>query len=208
GWHYFLADLYDSHDNESDADAAINVWNVAYLEYLTRLFSDPYNKRALVNYLGWLIVDSLGSIAFRHQPDFYRTGADVVSTRNTVETCARLAIKMAPATSARIVFQASVYRRARAYILRIASELRETFLGQLRWLDWMDKETKDIARRKIQAMKIEISDGVTLQDRVVELWHAEMPFVEIEQRLRQSLKAESLEFLLRNETGDECKGHG
>ncbi|KAL3231972.1 hypothetical protein MRX96_023135, partial [Rhipicephalus microplus] len=76
------------------------------------------NGRALVNYLGWIIVDSLSGTAFRHQPDIYRTGAEVVSPRNTVETCARLAIKMAPATSARIVFHAEVYRRACVSLLR------------------------------------------------------------------------------------------
>ncbi|KAH7984793.1 hypothetical protein HPB49_025734 [Dermacentor silvarum] len=138
-WYYFLADFYGDGDNYSVRDAAVNIWNVAYLEYLTRLFSDPYNKqvflpsqeRALVNYLGWLIVDDLGHIAFRHQPDFHRTGADVISTRNTVETCARLAMKMAPATSARIVFEATSYRRA-----------------------------------SIKAMKIEISDGTTSDDGV------------------------------------------
>ncbi|XP_075539901.1 neprilysin-11-like [Dermacentor variabilis] len=207
-WHYFLADFYGDRDNYSVRDAAVNIWNMAYLEYLTRLFSDPYNKRALVNYLGWLMVDSLGHIAFKHQPNFYHTGGDVISTRNTVETCARLAMKMAPATSARIVFQATSYRRACVYVLRIAHELRETFLGQVRWLGWMDRETKEVAMRKIKAMKIEISDGETSDDGVVDVWHDDFPFAGIELNFRRNATAKLLKWLLRNDTGDDCKGHG
>ncbi|EEC18155.1 hypothetical protein IscW_ISCW023737 [Ixodes scapularis] len=141
-----------SHQTMSDPGSqVVTIWDKKYLHCINRLFKVEFNIRAVVNYLGWIIVERLGFLSYLRQFDAHRrTVYGYSDPTDVAETCTELVVQLAPQHSASLVFDAEENRALIDYVHWITQELLESFIFQVEQVDWMDKETKLKARRKVR----------------------------------------------------------
>ncbi|CAN7946537.1 unnamed protein product, partial [Ixodes hexagonus] len=89
----------------------VTIWDHRYLHCINRFFEDEFNVRAVVNYLGWIIVELLGFVSYQRQLEAHRMRVYGYSNlSDVVETCGELAVKLAPSYCATLVFNAKENR--------------------------------------------------------------------------------------------------
>ncbi|CAN7985831.1 unnamed protein product [Ixodes pacificus] len=101
-----------SHRNMSEPGSqVVTIWDKKYLHCINRLFKVEFNVRAVVNYLGWIIVERLGFLSYQRQLDAHRrTVYGYTDPTNVAETCSELVVQLAPQYSASLVFDAEKNR--------------------------------------------------------------------------------------------------
>ncbi|XP_040079729.1 uncharacterized protein LOC115317410 [Ixodes scapularis] len=170
-----------SHQTMSNPGSqVVTIWDKKYLHCINRLFKVEFNVRAVVNYLGWIIVERLGFLSYLHQFDAHRrTVYGYTDPTDVAETCTELVVQLAPQHSASLVFDAEENRALIDYVHWITQELLESFIFQVEQVDWMDKETKLKARRKIEKTTVIVNSGDERSDDFLASWDDGQDFVNI-----------------------------
>ncbi|XP_077534487.1 neprilysin-1-like [Haemaphysalis longicornis] len=160
-WTYFLNLILRDVGVSMDLNDHVVVTNPIYLKRLSRLLKHVPSS-VVANYVGWRIVQEMGPHAvgrfrqarFRFDRYRYLMKEDVQVPRE----CVRLSARFLRFAVGRLYFDRRVTKPVRRFkaVHDVAEEVRDAFDVLIDMSDWMNPETKALAREKLHRLQLHI----------------------------------------------------
>lgn len=165
-WLKYFNDILPEESQLTSEDTIVS-FNVDFFESLeSLLYVTP--KTVIANYVMWRVAmssaDFLSNPLRNLQHEFHKvlTGKDARDAR--WQECVAIVLEHYPHALGALYVREHFKEESKAMVLEMVSHIKHEFAENLKTLDWMDEETREIAMAKLDAMKAEIGFAEEIMD--------------------------------------------
>lgn len=177
-WTDYLKLMMEQNSFQVDGEAKIVVYSLDYLKKLVKLLKVT-PKRTVANYLMWRVVNQkylqLSSDFTELLKFYYLQAFNYWSESDQHQLCLFGTSLKFGIPLAKVFLDQKFYGDSKKMAMSIASDIRAAFIANLKDQDWMDEETRKVAKRKAE----DLIENVGYPDYIVDVDYMTQQYKEV-----------------------------